>query len=360
LSYALGLKRLGHRVTLVDPVRQCDIRPRGAPLADSTNAAYFEEVISRFDLQDDASLLRLESKETVGCAYGTVRERIAEADLLLNLSGLLTDDDLMASSGRRVYVDLDPAFTQLWHDVQHIEMGLDAHTDFVTVGLALGEACCDIPTGGRHWTTTLPPVLLEDWPVATPTGAGAWTTVANWRGYGSVEHAGTFYGQKVHSLRPLMALPTQVEEQFELALAIHPDERRDIEALDENGWQVVDPLVVAGTPHAFKNYVEQSKGEFAFAKSGYVHSRSGWFSDRSACYLAAGRPVIAQETGFSRFLPTGSGLFAFETEGDVVAAIAEVNADYRGHARAAHAIAEEYFDSDKVLCRLLDRLGGGA
>src|SRR5205823_2392880 len=143
----------------------------------------------------------------------------------------------------------------------------------------------------------------------------------------------------------------------ELALAIHPGETKDLAALDANGWTLLDPAAVAGTPADYQRFIQGSKGEFGLAKSGYAASRCGWFSDRSLCYLASGRPVIAQDTGFGPYLPTGEGLFAFRTEEDVLAAIDTLNADYARHARAARAVAEEHFDSDKVFARLLAALG---
>jgi hypothetical protein len=179
----------------------------------------------------------------------------------------------------------------------------------------------------------------------------------NWRGYGSIEHGGVFYGQKAHSLREFFNLPTLTTEKFMLALAIHPDEINDLAALRSNGWHLIDPARVAGTPTSYQRFVQGSKAEFGIAKSGYVAARCGWFSDRSACYLASGRPVIAQETGFSRFLPTGAGLFTFETIEEVLTSIEALSGDYDRYARAARAVAEEYFDSDKVLGRLLQRVG---
>jgi glycosyltransferase involved in cell wall biosynthesis len=142
-----------------------------------------------------------------------------------------------------------------------------------------------------------------------------------------------------------------------LALAIHPEEVKDLAALRSSGWHLIDPARVARTPTSYWRFVQGSKAEFGIAKSGYVASRCGWFSDRSACYLASGRPVIAQETGFSHFLPTGAGLFAFETTEEVLAGIETINGDYERHARAARAVAEEHFDSDKVLGRLLRCVG---
>ena len=169
-------------------------------------------------------------------------------------------------------------------------------------------------------------------------------------------HGGVLYGQKAHS-REYISLPGKTEEQFLLALGIHPGETKDLAAMKENGWRLVDPAEVAGTPGAYRRFVQQSKAEFGIAKSGYVAARCGWFSDRSVCYLASGRPVIAQQTGFTQFLPTGEGLFAFESNDDVIHAIDEINRDYGRHARAARAIAVEYFDSDKVLSRLLRGTG---
>ena len=142
-----------------------------------------------------------------------------------------------------------------------------------------------------------------------------------------------------------------------LALAIHPDESSDLAALAGSGWLLLNPAQVAHNPASYRRFIQGSKAEFGIAKSGYVAAGCGWFSDRSICYLASGRPVIAQETGFSRFLPTGEGLFAFQTGADVLASIEALRHDYTRHSRAARAVAEAYFDSDKVLARLLHRIG---
>src|SRR5258707_3068782 len=142
-------------------------------------------------------------------------------------------------------------------------------------------------------------------------------------------------------------------------MSIHPDEQKDLAALTANGWQLVAPRDVAGSPDSYRQFIQQSKAEFGIAKSGYVVSRCGWFSDRSVCYLASGRPVVAQETGFSRFLPTGEELFAFETEDDVLSAVDAITGDYTRQARAARRIAEEYFDAASVLPLLLERVGVG-
>jgi hypothetical protein len=359
LQYVLGLTALGHEVVLVEPVDTASLGPAGAPLERSSAAAYFREVVAELGLEERSALLAAGSEDTVGLPYDRLRTLLADADVLLNVSGMLTDTELAGGIPTRVYLDLDPAFNQLWH-AGGIDMRFDFHTHFVTVGQAIGDPECHVPDCGRDWIATVPPVVLEHWPVAGAVELDALTTVGHWRGYGSVEHEGVHYGQKAHSLRPLIELPTLTDARFVLALGIHPDETRDLEALANNGWELVDPLEVAGTPDSYRAFVQGSWAEFGIAKSGYVLSRSGWFSDRSACYLASGRPVIAQETGFSRFLPTGEGLFAFEGVDDALGAIETVRADYGRHARAARRLAEELLDSNRVLPRLLERVGAAA
>jgi hypothetical protein len=347
LQYVLGLQRLGHEVALVEPM--------DAVTAES--AAYFEDVCAEFGLES-AALLPREGKDAVGMGDAELRDYARSADLLLNVSGMLRDEALVEGIPVRVYLDLDPAFNQLWHEAEGIDVGFAGHTHFVTVGQAIGTADCLVPTCGLDWIGTLQPVVLDRWPVATERPLDAMTTVGNWRGYGSIEHDGVFYGQKAHSLRELHALPELTDERFALALAIDEGERPDLEALAAHGWELVDPVQAAGTPTAYQRFVRGSKAELGIAKSGYVVSRCGWFSDRSACYLASGRPVLAQDTSFGSFLPIGEGLFAFRTVDDVLTAIAELRRDYEKHSRAARTVAEQHFDSDRVLGGLLARVVG--
>jgi hypothetical protein len=229
------------------------------------------------------------------------------------------------------------------------------------VGRSLGRDSCSIPTCGREWIHTLPPVALDHWPAArTAPERDAFTSIGHWRSYGSIEHEGVHYGQRAHSLRGLIDLPKVSGSDFQMALGIHPDEKRDLAALRANGWELLDPLTVAGTPAAYADFIRGSKAELSIAKSGYVASRSGWFSDRSACYLASGRPVVAQDTGFSDFLPSGEGLLAFDDTAGAVEAVAKVEADLELQARAARELAEEHLDARKVLSLLLARLGSAA
>jgi hypothetical protein len=357
LQYVLGFKRLGHEVYFVEPLEEAALRPEGAPLERSINASYFRRVMAEFGLEQASALLLSSTRQTVGLPYERLRRVASRADVLVNISGLLAEEALTESIPLRAYLDLDPAFTQLWQEVEGIDMRFAGHNRFVTIGQAIGQRGCDVPTCGLDWIPTPQPVVLERWPTAGPITHDALTAVANWRGYGSIEHGGVFYGQKAHSWRPFFTLPTLTEERFTPALAIHPEESKDLAALQSNGWHLIDPAQVANTPESYQRFIQGSKAEFGIAKSGYVAARCGWFSDRSACYLASGRPVIVQETGFSRFVPVGEGVFAFETIDEALASIEALNSDYGLHARAARAVAEENFDSDRVLVRLLERLG---
>ena len=335
LQWVRGLERLGHEVLAVEPVER--IEP--------ASAAYFDAL----GLERGALLAR-GTRTTHGLPY----ERLAgfDAELLLNMSGLLRDPELTTPIAARAFVDLDPVFVQLWH-AQGVELGLDAHTRHVTVGLDLARA--GIPLD-RDWIATPPPVSLDDWPFAEALAHDAFTTVGNWRSYGSVEHDGAHYGQKAHAVRRLLELPRLAPAPLLPALAIDPGEESDLHALRAHGWRLVDPAVVAATPEDYRRFVSGSKGEIGLAKAGYVDARCGWFSDRSACYLAAGRPVVAHDTGFGCALPVGEGLLTFGTAREAAGAIGRVCADYERHRAAARAIAEQHLDAGVVLDRLLERI----
>jgi hypothetical protein len=347
LQYLLGLARLGHDVWFVEPVAGEAALPR------SRAARYFAAVVERFGLEDRAALVDAATGTTVGVDRDRLQRAADDADLLLNVSGMLADDDLLDRIAVRAFVDLDPGFTQLWHDAEGLDLGLARHNRFVTIGHSIGAPGSRVPACGREWITTLQPIVLDHWPVDEGPARWPLTTVGHWRAYGSIEHDGTFYGQKAHSVRALLDLPARSSVPVVLALGIHPDETADLDALRRSGWRLEDPDAVAGTPDRYRRFVRGSWGELGLAKSGYVAAACGWFSDRSLCYLASGRPVIAQDTGFSAFLPTDAGLRAFVTAADAVAAIEEVRRDYPAQRRAARAVAEELFDSDRVLSRLL-------
>jgi hypothetical protein len=340
LQYALGLRSLGHDVLLLEEV---DDSRFGAA------APRLRAVATAYGLR--AGLVGRPSGRVTGLA----RAALDGTELLLNLSGVLRDEDLLARAGVRAYVDLDPAFTQLW-DAEGADLGLDRHDRFVTIGMGLGAPGCPVPDDGRSWIATPQPIALEHWPVATPRVPEVLTTVANWRSYGSIHRDGIHYGQKAHSLRALLDLPARASARFRLALGIHPDEREDLAALARHGWELTDPLAAAGRPRDYRAFVQRSWAEFGVAKLGYVASRCGWFSDRSLCYLASGRPVVAQDTGFGDWLPAGEGVLAFSDADGAAAAVESLRSGYARHRQAARALAEDVFRADRVLGGLLECL----
>lgn len=333
LQYVRGLERLGHEVLLVEPVAA--LRPDAVD--------YFASLrLPR------AALLVERTGETVGLPYGELAA--FGPQVLLNLSGLLRDPVLRAAAPTRVFVDLDPAFVQAWH-AQGVDVGLDGHTHFATVGAALAGSGLPLD---RRWIPTLPPVVLDEWAPAGDPVRDAFTTVGHWRSYGTAQWRGRPLGQKAHAVRRLLELPRLTAQRLELALAIHPGEHEDLARLADHGWRLLDPADVASGPAAYRDFVRGSKGELGIAKAGYVDSRCGWFSDRSACYLASGRPVVAHDTGFGAVLPTGEGLLAFRSAQEAARALDSVDAGYERHRRAARALAEEHLDARRVLTRLLE------
>jgi hypothetical protein len=349
LQYLLGLRRLGCGVYFMEPVGPAQELSSDVP-------QYCDQVLREFGFEDRWALIPPQGADTVGMPREQVESAAREAELLLNVAGMLSDPSILDHVPVRAYLDLDPFFTQVWHSGEGVDMRLEGHTHFVTVADTIGLPHSQIPSCGRDWLPTLPPVVLEQWPVATSLEHHAITTVGHWRSYGSIHRNGVRYGQKVHSLRTLIDLPSRTSATFVPALAIHPDETDDLAALRENGWNLVDPADVAATPDHYRRFVQGSWAEFGLTKEGYVVSDSGWFSDRSACYLASGRPVIAQDTGFGRRLPTGAGLLAFKTADEAASAIEEVQGDYEHQRLAARELAAAHLDSDRVLGSLVDRL----
>lgn len=358
LQYVLGFRQLGCEVLYVEHLdaKDCiDRHWRPAPFAASANAALFSALVERYGLAGDAALLQRDGEAWFGVSPRDVLEWADDADLFVNLSGRFHLREIMRAARRRVYVDLDPGFTQIWQAAYGADMNLAGHDTYVSVGLNLGKADCRVPTLGLSWRTLRPPVVRGQWRPLGDAGA-AYTTVADWRGYAPIEWDGVWYKQKADEFLRLIDLPARTPCRLEICLAIHPDEP-DLPRLRAHGWRLTDPHVHALDSETYRDYVRRSRGEFSVAKHGYVAGRTGWVSDRTACYLAAGRPAIVQDTGLRAHLPVGEGLLVFDAAEDAAAALAEVERDYARHARAADALAARYFDSDRVLSELLDIAG---
>jgi hypothetical protein len=352
LQYVLGLRSLGFDVVLVEPVKA---PAGGRPLAATASARWLDAVSARLDLARRACLVS-PAGETYGMDGRDMRELAARAELLLNVSGMLPLEPPFDDIPVRAYLDLDPAFNQLWHQACGIDMGFAGHTCHVTVGLNVGTDGCSVPTCGLEWIHSLPPVDLGEWPVSDRLVHDAMTTLGNWRSYGCIEHEGVFLGQKAHSMRALLALAARSPKFLHPAFAIDPSEP-DAASMAAAGWSFLDPAPANASLDAYRDFVAGSWAELGVAKSGYVASRSGWFSDRSACYLASGRPVLAQDTGVGPHLPVGEGLVTFSGVDDGVAAIEDLVVHYRRHRRAARELAEAYFDARGVLARLVVAMG---
>jgi len=351
LQYLVGFARLGHEVTYVEDY--------GWP--DSCYDPAREDMTSdpSYGIAYLVKLLRLHGLERSWCylaedgtAHGMPRERLAQlcraCDVYFNLSNINWIPEFELCT-RRVLVDTDPVFTQIGgHGMSESFAVYDA---LFTYGENVHRPECTMPTAGVHWQPTRQPLVLDLWPVSEGEAAAPFTTVMNWTAYGEREHDGLVYGQKDREFTPYFSLPNDTGTSMEIAIN-GPSEVR--ERLVEGGWRIADPGKVTRDPWIYQEYLRSSRAEFSVAKHAYVSTRSGWFSDRSAGYLATGRPAVLQDTGFSDCLPVGKGLIAFSTPEEAVAAIRRIDEDYASHCRAARAVAEECFDSRRVLTDMLE------
>ena len=354
MSWVDGLRRLGLDVWFVEEISSTRWTAADAGFM-SRATAWFEDVVTRVGIGDRAALLDTDGEGDRGVDRTTIVDVLGSAELLVNISGHLRQPSLLALPRRRVYVDIDPGYTQIWH-VQGADLGVAAHDLHLTVGVNLGRPSCAIPDAGFDWIPVLPPTVLEEWSAPPLAELDRFTTVASWRGaFGPIEHGGVQYGPKAHEFRRFAELPRLVDVPFEIALDIHPADARDRRLLVENGWQLVDPSVAAGGMDEFRRYVLDAAAEFSVAQGVYVHARSGWFSDRTARYLAAGRPALVQDTGLAESLPTGEGLLTFSSVDDAVDAAARLAREYTAHAEAAAAFAAEHLAAERILPPVLDR-----
>lgn len=357
LSWALGFKQLGYDVCFVEQIAPSTcVDGSGSPCAveDSLNLAYFTAVTEQFEL--DAALIVEGESRSIGTPWEQLLDVAPAAEMLVNISGHLTCEALKPRFRRRVFIDLDPGYTQFWYAAGLAEHRLRDHDCYFSVGENIGQPFCGIPHGGIAWRPIRQPVVLEDWPlVAFTPPPTRFTTIASWRGpLGRVTHGQKTFGAKAHEFRKFVALPTRSDSTFEIALEADPADRRDVDALRQHRWRVVDPQCVVADPLAFRRYVQHSSAEFSVAQGIYVETESGWFSDRTVRYLASGKPAVVQDTGWSRHYPSGQGLLGFRTMDEALAAAGDVARRYTEHSKAARAIAEKFFDSNQVLSELIE------
>jgi len=348
LQYLLGFKRLGFDVLFLDR-----LTPEMG--AGARGVGYLEDVMGPFGFSDDFCLLGAGDDVLGGISRSDALARTRESLALINVNGFLDDEELVNAAPLRVFLDIDPGFGQMWK-----ELGLHdpfiGHDRFVTIAEKIGRPGCRVPTCGLEWITTRPPVVLDLWRVAAAHG-DTFTSVGSWRGpFDAIEFDGTSFGLRAHEFRKFFELPRLTGERFELALDIDDAEVSDLDLLHRTGWRLLDPEIVASSPEDYQDFVGHSKAELMVAKNMYVETRGGWFSDRSACYLASGRPVVAEDTGLAGLYPLGDGLLTFNTVEEAAEAVASVSASYAHHSRAARELAKSELDSDKVLGALLERV----
>jgi hypothetical protein len=364
LNWVHGLRRLGVHTYYVEQIasEHCtDEHGDLVPFERSVNATYFKDVMQDAGLTASSTLICDGGAQTAGMSYRDVLDVAEAADLLLNITGHLTLEPLMRRLRRKAYLDLDPGYTQFWHASGNAGARLNDHDVHFTIGENIGTRDCSIPTSDIRWRPTRQPIVLPAVTGVERPWAGRFTTVASWRGsYGPVQYGLTTFGLKVHEFRKFIELPQRSAAEFEIALDIHPADGRDLDALRGHGWRVVDPRCRVPNPGAFDTYIAASDGEWSAAQGIYVATNSGWFSDRTVRYLAAGKPAVVQDTGFSRTLPVGDGLIAFRTLDEAVRGVDAIQSDPERHQRAARAIAREYFDSDEIVGQLLDEAGVAA
>jgi len=360
LSWIAALKKLGFSTYFVEQIDrdECtDANGNRTGFHESENVSYFRKVMEDFGLTETAGLICTQGAESVGIQATELPELGASAEVLINISGHLPFEMLKQLKCPKVYVDIDPGFTQCWQAAGTLGSRLEGHDFYFTIGENIGLRCCSIPTNGLHWRSTRQPVVLNDWPVVTASDRNRFTTVASWRGsFGPVTYQRRTYGLKVHEFRKLIELPSRAEQTFEIALNIHPADQKDIDLLHNWGWRIVDPASIACHPYDFRKYVQQSGAEFSVAQGIYVETNSGWFSDRTVRYLASGKPTLVQETGFRDHLPVGEGLVSFQNLEDAIHGARSIGENYERHSAAARNIAEQYFESDRVLGRMLEEI----
>ena len=361
LQYVEGFRQLGHDVFYLEDTETWPYDPVHATVsADcSYNVAYLAGVMDRLGLGDRWVYRTAPDGAYHGHSAEQTRQLCASADVFVNVSGCGWLRPEYAAIPKKLYIDTDPMFTQVglskadateWQRVH-------AHDEHFTFAENIAAGDCRIPTVGLEWIPTRQPVVLDWFLPATTPPRDVFTTVMNWTSYKSCEYEGETWGQKDVEFMKFVDLPRCVGQPFEIACGKGPGHQRPTEFLQAHGWTIVEPDTKLPDLWTYRDYLRHSKAEWSIAKEGYVKSRSGWFSCRSACYLALGRPCVLQDTGWSRYYPTGDGLMAFDTLEEAVAGVMEINADYAHHTAEARRIVEQFFAAPVVLHQLLTQAG---
>lgn len=363
LHYLLGFVRLGCEVVFYEDSAFC--AEAYDPQADQVGTRYdygvarLGAVLARFGLGDRWVFWDAERDVYHGMSAAQTEHAFATADLFVNVAGV----NRLGRRPRppaRIFVDIDPGVTQInfENDSPHSRDVLGEHNLFFTFGENIGTNRCPLPTGAVAWRATRSPVVCELWETGAAAASAPFTTIGRWDAAArDLEFRGVrYHWRKSLEWKKFLELPRRTGERFEVAMDVRKVPQ-DEERLRATGWQIREPLAVSFDYDEYRRYIQHSKGEFSAAKGMNVALRSGWFSDRSVCYLAAGRPVVLQDTGFGDVLPTGRGLFAVRDLEDAAAAIGAIRDHYHEHSAAARDIARECFEASRVLKPLLESAG---
>lgn len=360
LHYLIGLRRLGYDVYYIEDSARWIYDPRINDLSPDASGN-IESVVPALQAHGFGDRWAFRGKYPEGKCYGLSEAQIEQlyrdADAFLNVTGAQELRDEHLAIKRRIYVESDPFAIQVKvakGDTGTIKM-LSSHDTLFSFGENLGAPDCDVPLEKFKWLPTRQPVAMELWD-GPATGGDTFNTITTWHNKGkNIEWRGdTWYWTKDREFEKFLDLPRRRQTKFEMAVTVD-DKTKAL--LESHGWRQTSSLEMSRDVERYRAYIQQSRGEFTVARDQYVRPNTGWFSDRTACYLAAGRPVITQETGFSKFLPSGKGLFGFKTMDDVLRAVDAIESDYEGNCRVAREIAGEYFAAEKVVGSLMQRAG---
>ena len=364
IHYIVGLQRLGHDVYYIEDSARHPYDPEKLEISSGFDyAARLLDLLSRefgFERRWAFCARYVDGFPTAGLSLPKIQKLYREADAILNVCGAQEMNEDLLVSDRILYVESDPGVEQVKvdHGNRSTIEYLGQHRKLFTFGENVGTDDFPVPKHGLEWLPTRQPVVLDFWKTSRPPADDAmFTSIANWgtKGKDVTWRGETYLWSKAREFLRFIAAPQEAGERFELASGIKDEPTR--ERFEHNNWRLHDPTALSDNYPLYRRYIRRSKAEFTVAKDQYVRLKTGWFSDRSACYLAAGRPVILQNTGFTKFYGGSAGLFAFDSLGEIVEAVKMIKADYAKHSRAARQIAREVFDAEKVLSSLLDRAG---
>lgn len=354
LTWALGLQALGCQVIWLEVER---IKPNLSESELQEYLAFLKNRLKQHGLGDCQIALCSNTGEPLpwdaSGLYLTLEDIASEADLFLNLA-YHSHPDVIGRFRRTALIDSDPGLMQIWMSSGQIDMA--PHDVYFTIGETVGTPVARFPDCGLRWHYTPPPVFLPAWPTTQADLTAPFTTVSNWRGTDWIKFQGELQSnEKRTAFLDYVDLPSQISAPLELALTLIEEDSQDRRLLEQKGWRVRCLLEENWTPEAYHAYVQRSRGEFSCAKPFYVRLETTFIADRTLHYLASGKPAIVQHTGPSRFLPEAEGLFRFRSLEEAAHAFSAVDSDYERHCRLARQLAEEYFDAQKVVGRVVER-----